>query len=253
MEYASSLLREIQLEAAGREFGGVLYGMRVHGGFRLLSTRMQAGSEPVGIFAVRIRGEVFMTESDLEQLGDRDIALVLAGEKAGFFVREADGSMQSVQSYEEFPAPPAGAPRKRRRLRELVLALACLGLLPAALIPPHRAPPIGLALHAESGQLHIAWNRSGPGSLGIVDGAVRTQIPVSPDLASATYLPRTGDVRIELRRPDGEREEARYIGQVRAEDRIAELKAEASALKKIAELHRSRVIGLEKEISQLSR
>jgi hypothetical protein len=103
--------------------------------------------------------------------------------------------------------------------------------------------------------LLIAWNGSSRGSLEILDGAARLAIPVSPALASATYMPRTADVRIELRRNDGSHEEARFIGK--GESKIAhevtELDAEVSALRKVAEIRQSREAELEKSIRRLSR
>ena len=58
----------------------------------------------MGVFFSRIRGEVFLTETDLAFFNEHqsEVALVVAGDRAGFFVREADGSIQTVRSHEEF-------------------------------------------------------------------------------------------------------------------------------------------------------
>lgn len=277
IEYSSDLLRQVHLEAAQADASGTLFGMRVDGGFRVVAARanareearendpLLAGLEPLGFFAARARGEVFLTESDLERLDNRAVALVVVGENAGFFVREADGSIQAIQSYEEFPAPrPAKArepsPRKpglrKPRLMPAVLA-ACAGvaLLSSAFLVPRREAPIGLTIHAQDGQLRIAWNRASRGSLEIIDGADRSAISVSADLANVTYAPRTGDVRIELRRNDGQHEETRFIGD--RDSRIARqvigLEAEATELRKVAEIRRAKVAELEKNIQSLLR
>ncbi|HML18558.1 MAG TPA: hypothetical protein VK419_16120, partial [Bryobacteraceae bacterium] len=249
IEYSSALLRQVHIEAAHGDALGTLFGIRIDGGFRVVAARVStgedahkndpllAGLEPVGIFAARVRGEVFLTESDLERLENRAVALVVAGENAGFFVREADGSIQAIQSYQEFPAPrPAQlrkpgprkpdtwkpdtwkpdtwkpGPRKLRLVPAVLATCASVAVLWGAFLVPRRSAPIALAVHAEDGQLRIAWNRAGRGSLEITDGDERSAISVSPDLASVTYAPRTGDVRIELRRNDGQHEETRFIG-----------------------------------------
>ena len=87
------------------------------------------------------------------------------------------------------------------------------------------------------------------------DGDERQAISVSPDLASVTYAPRTGDVRIELRRNDGQHEETRFIGDgdSRIRRRVIELEAEAAELRKVAEMRRARVAELEKNIRSLLR
>jgi len=66
------------------------------------------GLEKIGIFVRRAEGEVFLTEADLERFeGQRAaVALVVAGNRAGFFVRQADGSIQTIRSHEEFTFSP---------------------------------------------------------------------------------------------------------------------------------------------------
>src|ERR1700722_12700731 len=87
---------------------GVLFGARQRNRLRIVADETEGGLDPVGIFVVRPRGEVFLTETDLERFEvfqvPGAVALVVAGGKAGFFVREPGGAIQSVQSYEEFPA-----------------------------------------------------------------------------------------------------------------------------------------------------
>ena len=92
IEYSSALLREVHLEAHGGDSSGTLFGIPVEGGFRVVAARVHvrendpllAGLKPVSIFAARTRGEVFLTEPDLERLQDHAIALVVVGDDAGF-------------------------------------------------------------------------------------------------------------------------------------------------------------------------
>jgi len=108
--YAAALFQEVRLEGVS----GVLYGLRSEAWVRLVVACIrvdsgdlrQAGLYPVGIFSARNRGEVFLTETDLEQFErtGAPVALVIAGAKAGFFVHQHDGSIQSIKSHEEFAA-----------------------------------------------------------------------------------------------------------------------------------------------------
>ena len=75
-----------------------------------------AGMTPVGWYHSHTRSEVFLSRADLEIQdryfpGRRQIALVLRPNSlgsacAGFFVREADGSIRSERSYQEFVILP---------------------------------------------------------------------------------------------------------------------------------------------------
>ncbi len=104
-------MEEVRRLGRNRNTTGRLFGMPIDGGFRIVAAHHHsansepepAGLEALGIFASRVRGEVFLTESDLERLCHLPIALVVAGGRAGFFVREPDGSMLTILSYQEFP------------------------------------------------------------------------------------------------------------------------------------------------------
>ena len=113
IEYAAELFSEVRLEGAT----GTLYGLKSKTSVRVSAARCEAGLKPVGIFAVRNRGEVFLTEADLERFekSDSEIALVIAGASAGFFVRQRNGSIQSIKSYQEVacPKPPSRFTMKR--------------------------------------------------------------------------------------------------------------------------------------------
>ena len=117
IEYTRELLRLLLPRDENDDAAGILYGTQASGVVRVTSEEPRPGLEPVGIFAARWRGEVFLTEPDILRLENMDnlnhrdddvasggaIALVIAGGYGGFFVREPNGSMQTIQSYQEFP------------------------------------------------------------------------------------------------------------------------------------------------------
>jgi len=105
IEYSTDLLREVLTASGSGDARGLLFGMRNGKDVWILAANPLAGAALVGIFVARARGEVFLTESDLEFLETQQahVALAVVGAKGGFFVREADGSLQSIQSFEEFP------------------------------------------------------------------------------------------------------------------------------------------------------
>ena len=76
------------------------------------------GLAPVGIFVCRARGEVFLTDDDLANFEKHQgvLALVVAGGRAGFFVREPDGSVQAIRSHEEFKVADAASRPVPRRI-----------------------------------------------------------------------------------------------------------------------------------------
>src|SRR5262249_19999956 len=116
IEYTAELLRQVLREGAG-EARGELWGRRGHGWSRLLASRRALhtrhvgvnGLERVGIFAVRRSGEVFLTEQDLQffERSGLDVALVVAGQRGGFFLRDPNGSITAIRSREEFRVPAA--------------------------------------------------------------------------------------------------------------------------------------------------
>src|ERR1700689_1132784 len=95
IEYTPALLQEVASGAVNAF--GVLYGVRHGQTIRLIATRGRAGLEPVGIFASRVRGKVFLTEEDLERFekAEASVAMVVSGDKGGFFVRDAEGFLET--------------------------------------------------------------------------------------------------------------------------------------------------------------
>jgi hypothetical protein len=152
----------------------------------------------VGVFASRARGKVFLTEEDLERFDKAEacVALVISGDVGGFFVRDADGSIETVRSYKEIliHEPVEMTPTIMEKRTRWPWA-ACLIVLPLFFYRPHR-PPLELTVHEAAGQLRISWNVPTTETLTILDGGERTYVPIGPGQTSATYARRTGDVTI---------------------------------------------------------
>ncbi|HEX5431234.1 MAG TPA: hypothetical protein VFW83_04660 [Bryobacteraceae bacterium] len=208
IEIPEDLLRELRPRPDAAEDSGVLYGWRFGMEIRALS-RLGKDLEKVGIFASRSRGEVFLTESNLE-LFEREnaaIALVIAGDRAGFFVRELDGSIQTVQSHQEFavadppaprPAPVFIGPPRSRKWTWAAAAILSLGLPMAALayLRPTAPPPLALHSREEATEVRISWTPGRAGILSIKDGGERIAVPVPPDESNLTYQPRTRELEV---------------------------------------------------------
>jgi hypothetical protein len=213
---------------------GVLYGSRHGHAIRILARHAGPEDEElekVGVFVSRIRGEVFLTEGDLALFKQHpsEIALVVAGDRAGFFVREADGSIQTVRSHEEFcitrlhadppivPAVPLITTPRTPRLvlkwtRKWALAgLASLGMVPIAALAvfPQQPTPSALELRESGGQLRISWKPGRNAVLAIDDGGRRLSIPVYANQSNVTYAPRSSQVEVMLVRVDAENQQRR--------------------------------------------
>jgi hypothetical protein len=173
--------------------------------------------EVIGTFANRVRGDVFMTECDLERFEQAKaaVALVVAGKRAGFFMYNPDGSIQTVQSYEEFSiadaiSPPVIARKKpdpTPRARWTLAMTACLALIaiPLAAAPFWKPllprPRLALSVIEVAGQLRITWNPRairGPATIDIIDGVDSIVRPVNPVQTSLVYAPRTAKVEVRL-------------------------------------------------------
>jgi hypothetical protein len=242
VEYSDEVLRE-----TARHERGVLYGTREGATLRVIAARREqpvrdsriSRLELLGTFAYRERGEIFLTEPDIQhlELTGGSIALLVAGTNAGFFVYEPDGAIQTIQSYREFSLldrPPDAPVKALPDRRKLWISFACL--IPLAFSVAHipRARPIALNVHEDAHQLRITWN---PGAfptarLEIADGPERIWIPVSRNLASATYVPHSSDVRIRL--IAGSRSaDAHFVGVDIAPEveHVKQLESEAASLR----------------------
>jgi hypothetical protein len=236
VEFPADLL----LELGWAETSGILYGSRQGAEIRITALQMplKEKQEKVGVFVSRIRGEVFLTEADLAFFKDQqsELALVVAGERAGFFVREGDSSIQTVRSHEEFGvAPPAPAvavepsAKRSRRAKRTPLwmpGLAALAALPiaglAVAVLPQSAGrtlqqpvPSTLTLSESGGQLRISWKPGQNAVLVIDDGGKRRSLLVYPNQSNVTYVPHASDVEVSLMTVDSasqpHRESALYI------------------------------------------
>lgn len=255
IEYSNEVLRQ-----AARHERGVLYGVRDGSRFRVVAARRTRDSrlsqlDLLGIFACRERGEVFLTELNLEhlELTGGSMAMVVAGTNAGFFVYEPGGVMQTIRSYQEFslPADPAPASPKPDR-RRVWISLACLAALAFPIVTRAfpRSRQLDLTVRENARQLRISWNPAAFPSarLEISDGNEQTWIPVARGLSSATYVPLTGDVRIRL--IAGRRSEnAHFIGSDPV-DPLKELRSEAETLRTELARRRQRIAALQSEVQR---
>jgi hypothetical protein len=218
IEYSANVPREIDGKSTNGETSGVLFGLKQSGGVRVVSTRRSAGLEPVGAFFARPRGQVFLTEDNLRQFErlPSGVALVIAGNRAGFFVRDTAGSIQTIQSYEEFAIPVPGMKRARRPPAWAFATIGCLALLAIPLMagPYLFRKDLGLVMREEHGQILLRWNRAvaQDARIEIIDGTERATILLSPQLSSATYVPRTKDVEVIL--TTAQHETARLSGRL---------------------------------------
>jgi hypothetical protein len=198
IEYSPALLREVRISSGGVDAFGVLYGVRHGQTVRLIAARGRAGLEPVGVFASRVRGEVFLTEEDLERFDKAEacVAMVISGENGGFFVRDAEGSIETVRSYQEFSihGPIAVTPKAVKKRTWPWAACLPLLILPLFFRPHH--PQLALKVREAGGQLRISWNIPTTETLTILDGGERTYVSIRPGESTATYARRTGDVTI---------------------------------------------------------
>jgi hypothetical protein len=239
IEYAQALLREVHVANTDSDAFGVLYGVRHGQTIRLVSTRCRAGLEPVGIFAARVRGEIFLTEEDLERFEKAEscVALVISGENAGFFVRDVLGSLEAVRSYQEFSihAPTPQVVNKSWSWQWCPLLL--LPLLYFA-IPRQPAPPLELKLHEEAGCLLISWTVPTDETLVILDGGELISIPIAPPLSTITYARRSGDVTVGIGTA-----QARFVGALPPGPLEMERSGIAALESKVASLRAAQAAG----------
>ncbi len=273
IEYSAAVLRQARSQSARRDAEGVLYGRRENGAIRVVAARPApdpgdpslGGFVPIGIFSARPRGEVFLTERDLERFEKIEsgavVALVIAGSRAGFFVHEPDGSLQSIKSHLEFPldeplepsAPASPWNWKPLAAPALIAVAASLGIAHSRLRP--QPPPVALTVQDENFALRLAWNPSAvpaPAMLEIVDGGVRQFIGIA-GLNGLTYARRSGDVTVRLAG-----ETARFTGADppvppldRLRGKVAELDAETRNLKAAAAIGARRVAEMERILSKM--
>ena len=258
-----------RLNRVVNQSSGLLFGVRHEDEVRVLAVQASEGLSPLGIFVCRERGEVFLTDDDLVSFENHQgvLALVIAGGRAGFFVREPDGSVQAIRSHEEFrmadaasrpsvdtnaaaefPIPAPRAWWQPWLAWKRVMACVAFLVVPAAgfaYLRPHR--PIALAIREEAGQLMIGWNGNSlaEGSrLEIQDGSERTILMLPANVSSATYGLQGDDVQVRLstetRMGGAHWEAARFVTKTprrptpssTLQDRIRTLTTEAEQLRR---------------------
>lgn len=246
IEYSPALLREVGMAGETVDASGLLYGVRDGHVIRVAATRARAGLRPVGVFASRPRGQVFLTEEDLEKFEKAEalVALVISGSRGGFFVRDAAGSIETVRSYQEFSFyAPAPAAAKRKRIWAW-----CLALFPLFYLVP-RPPPLAIKLSEDAGQLRISWNRPAPSTLTIRDGGRETAISIDPRQSSVTYARRTGDVAISMGAAH-----ARFVGPAPPMGDMERMRASIAELaRRVTALRAARAAGKHKVAALLRR
>jgi hypothetical protein len=225
VEFRPEVLQEMRSANRREDARGFLFGKREGDVVRVVSAGVEPREEldTLGVYIARIRGEVFLTDDDLEHVENvKDgIALVMAGRRAGFFTREADGSIQAVRSHEEFvvmePPPEASAsapPIRNQRhpwippvkmWKRLVIAAAVFAGTAAAMSSFYgrmMLPKLDVTLRAANGQLILGWDRaavaSGAAYLEIREGDVSSRTPLAVDSSGATYFPKTDHVDVWL-------------------------------------------------------
>jgi hypothetical protein len=210
---------------------------------------------------VRSRGDVFLTDQDLEfaERSGAEFTLVLAGGRGGFFVPEKDGSILAIRSHHEFAVPSATPVRKSSFSRSWLNAVAMAGCLVLAVAAALYAEPravLTLSVHEEAGQLIAAWSPGVRGTLEIRSQNRSIQLPVLVQETTATFQHETGDVDFLLTTLDGvTREEHISIADssrrqapaaLPLADQITKLEAEHERLTAEANANRVRLAQLEK-------
>lgn len=253
IEYSPALLREVRISIGRVDAFGVLYGVRNGNTTRLVATRGRTGLDPIGIFASRVRGKVFLTEKDLERFekAEASVAMVISGERGGFFVRDAAGAIETVRSYQEFSVHGPSEPRPIatvKKKRQWSWA-ACLLLLPLLLLRPHH-PQLALTVHEADGQLQISWNVPTTETLTILDGGTRTYVSIVPGQKTATYARRSGDVTIGIGSV-----QARFVGPALPPTQLQkmfasldDLHAKVKKLRTISSTNESKIASLERRL-----
>jgi hypothetical protein len=249
IEYSSGLLREVRAAGERADAFGPLFGVRRGQTIRLLATHRQAGLEPLGAFASRLRGEVFLTEQDLQRFDNVPACamLVISGESAGFFVRDATGTIGAVCSYREVAAPEStrwadppevvGAVARPKRFwaRMIAGAILAVATMLLALMPLPRGrgrSASGGNLREDHGQLRISWKATSERVLTIVDGGERISLAIAPRQSSLTYARRSGDVTVGIGS-----QRFRYIGPTPPPSQIPQERERVEALEsRITEL-----------------
>jgi hypothetical protein len=209
IEFPVDLLNGFQ--AASRSAQGVLLGTRHASDIRVLELRPDgidldpAGLPQVGIFVYRPRGEVFLAEADVERFQETaaEAALVVAGRRAGFFVRDSAGALRAIRSYEEFalaetaPAQPVAplAPVKAPSVKPAPAPAARVAPRPAVAWNAAAASRPRAAGQRSARRLEWRWATLAAAiALGIPLGALAYLRPLLPAPLNLQFAERNGQV-----------------------------------------------------------
>jgi|GEM_PF-1428400 len=313
IEFPPQLLHDVRLQGARPErrlplrwiprlnrvvnqTSGLLFGVRRDDEVRVLAAGADRDEEnpdglvPVGTFVCRERGEVFLTDDDLGNFEKYQglLALVVAGGRAGFFVREPDGSVQAIRSHEEFrvadaasrpvseatgvvgelPAPVPSLWRAWRRIAACAALLAIPAGAFAYLRPLLPSLPLALTIREDAGQLLIGWNAGALADnsrLEIQDGSERTILMLPAHTSSATYGRHSDDVEVRLltdsRIGGAHWEAARFVAKAplpatassALQDRIRALTLEAEDLRRSLAYGQARTKELAAKLAAVTR
>jgi hypothetical protein len=205
IQYERALVNRLTRRQEDEDLAGILYGTRTPSEVQVFSTNPRADLQPVGVFSARPRGEVFLTEQDLVRLEALDstsaIGLAIAGCSGGFFVREPDGSMQTIQSYQEFPIDaPVPAMKRSPATGSWIPVGIAAGVSIVVAMTILARPASAFTIQPQDCQMLITLHRIARSGawLEIIDGAERSSIVITPELTSIVYAPRTSDVRVRL-------------------------------------------------------
>jgi hypothetical protein len=212
IDYSPGLLSKVRAAGARADTFGMLFGVRRGQTIYFVATSKRAGLEPLGSFISRASGGALLTEDDLRRFdkGPVGVMLIVSGQSAGVFVRDAAGVCGTAGNYQDFAMPasrrggppplPAIVTRPKRR-QAAVGASACFALAFAvvALIPfllGNQQRPVALNVREDGGQLHISWSATAQKMLTILDKGERIALAIGPQQSSLTYARHSGDVTV---------------------------------------------------------
>src|SRR5579872_707234 len=229
IEYAPDLFLEARMQGPH----GFLFGSSSPGTIRIVAARKSLDAaglgavRHIGTFCVRARGEVFLTENDMERFEQNAsrAALVIAGSSAGFFVRGGDESVQSVRSYQEIACPAPVRPRQWMRMPAGAAAIVAMALAGYGMWD---GPASALTVREDAGQLRLSWTPT-RGTLHIREGWRTITVPVTRAFSSMTYASGIHDV--EIRMTAGRRTRTvRFVGSDAASPDLESLRRKIDAL-----------------------
>jgi hypothetical protein len=293
IEYRRQLMDELRAAVSkGEAAGGVLFGTRGDASVRisawrpasalsdgrdllrlLLSAKQDTSLEellPVGWFVVHNVGMIALTEPEIEIFDGTfsepwQVALVLAplipgAARAGFFAREADGSLQSQGSYQEFTIQPRVPIPWLQFVPWAVAAALAIVLLVVQTRPrqvPEPAVNPGFSLRIQNGpRFRITWDANAApiraatrAEIDIHDGDPPAHFSIGQSQlreGNVVWQPHSSDVEVRMTVHSGAGSVAREFAYLHVTTVNAPAKAvdslEPEVKRLTQELHQERVI-----------